>query len=112
MKIKKNSSIVADWAKAKKYENNKNDQGLQKESKTAQPVNQFTCMSGFPYPQFPFNFPFTSPYTPPGGHMMPQHFNMGRPFTRPRMQRSKRGLCFFCKESGHYVNDCPKVKKE
>ncbi|KAJ8300066.1 hypothetical protein KUTeg_021585 [Tegillarca granosa] len=98
---KKISSIVADWAKAKKYENNKNDQGLQKENKTAQPVNQFTCMSGFPYPLFPFNFPFISPYIPPGSSMMPQHFNMGRPFIRPRMQRSKR-------ESGHYVNDCPK----
>ena len=66
---------------------------------------------GFP----PYNFP--SPFGqgyPNMGPMFATPFGFGfnRPAPRARPRRNLRGVCFYCKASGHFVNECPKMKKE
>ena len=76
--------------------------------------------NGFnPYVQGGFN-----PYAQGGMFMNPYMFNPpftpfqgGPPLRFGRGARmpnngARRGRCLFCKELGHYVAECPKIKKE
>ena len=64
---------------------------------------------GYPYPPTsmfmpPFGFPpnFT-PY--------PGSFGQNRFSNRGRGGYPRRGRCLYCKEQGHFVAECPKIKK-
>ena len=105
---KKISALISDWAKSKKYEDGSKE-------KTAVQQNDVTVASGSGYPLPGFGFPspgFGFPY--PGFYPGPG-YNMGG--FRPPMRgggKGKRspGVCFGCKEPGHFVANCPNVKKE
>ena len=111
---KKISSVIADWAKAKKYETDKEKQKTKENAPPSFP-HPYALPGGVGFPQ-PFQYPFG--YTPvnmyPGPQFQVPAGNFGpRMPMRGRGRRAKSNLsCFFCKESGHFVSSCPKLKKD
>ena len=127
---KKLANIVADWVKGKKYEvaspkkpvsveidSEKENRGHGASGIISSGAN---LPNGFnPYVQGGFN-----PYAQGGMFMNPYMFNPpftpfqgGPPLRFGRGARgpnngARRGRCLFCKELGHYVAECPKIKKE
>jgi hypothetical protein len=68
---------------------------------------------------------FNPPFVPSMGNMYTQLYMGHPPFLpfpgaiQPRYNRnywkdfnSRRGRCLYCKDLGHFVADCPKIKKE
>ena len=109
---KKISSVVADWVKAGKGDTSKKEK---EEEGSKMPSNQFPP-AFYPYP--PFYPPQAMNMMPPSGHMMggmmqpyPQFDRPWGQGQRPRGPR-KRGACYYCKEVGHLVSNCPKIKKD
>ena len=113
---KKISSTIADWVKAKMYESDKGKEKI-KENIAPLPHQPYALPNGMGFPQ-PFQYPFG--YPPPMNMMYPgPHFQQAasgfgpRTAFRGRGRRIKANLtCFFCKEPGHFVSNCPKLKKE
>lgn len=105
---KKISATIAEWAKNKKYDSKVVEK--EKEPKVSQNVNIIPDQQNMPflYPPYPSPMSFGSAYP---GAVFPPFMGARRPNFRPRFLR-KRGTCFFCNESGHYVNNCPKMKRE
>lgn len=66
--------------------------------------------SGFPVPGYGFagpGFGFRYPHFYPGPHTC-----SFRPPMRGGRPKRISSVCFYCKQSGHFVANCPKVKKE
>lgn len=108
---KKITNTVADWVKSKKYETKTEEK---KDESVAIPkaatCNPFQSLAGYyPYPQFPAP---CMPMGPPPG-LGPMNFfgQAERQSFRPRMPK-KKPVCFICKSDTHFVNNCPRVKKE
>ena len=91
---KKIATAVNEWAKGRKYE------GPQDSHKIEQ--NNFLPMfpNGFTPPFLPYNMP---PY--------PFPFHRGNGRGRGRGSRSNKSSCFYCKEDGHFVSNCPKLSQ-
>lgn len=106
---KKIAAVVADWAKSKKYEESGKSKLKQKEN---------VASLGSPYPTFGFG-PGYSQQTPFQHFMYPfppmqQGFFGPRPAASmqssgKKKKQSSSGSCFYCKEYGHFVSDCPKL---
>lgn len=100
---KKISSVIADWAKAKKYESDK-EKCKDKENTTPTFPHPYSLPGGMSFPQ-PFQYPFGYPpmsmnmYPGPQFQMPGGNFGPRMPM-RGRGRRPKSNLsCFFCKES-------------
>lgn len=117
---KKISATIADWQKSCKRENRED---LKPDGKVCNPGVGVFGQQYFPYPCPPY--PFSGPVGVPhfNGPTVQHSLFQGFPFNgqsfqpqgyRPRFSRKSvgRGACFFCKENGHHVNACPKLKKE
>lgn len=121
---KRLANVVADWIKGKKYEGSPKkalkEEPVKDDKKSIDPRNiNPNCMSntasfGYPFPPSsmyvpPFSFPqHYSPY--PGSFSQNRFGNRGRGGYSGGY--SRRGRCLFCKEEGHFVAECPKIKKE
>ncbi|KAJ8321085.1 hypothetical protein KUTeg_002672 [Tegillarca granosa] len=110
-KDKKISSAIAEWAKGKNY-----DQGTSESKVKSKDSRQ--CMPSSVVPPYPFAFPgfplVNFPYSVP-----PMHFGhyggQGYPRFRARRQQFSNNIpktCYFCKQTWHFLADCPKVKKD
>ena len=119
---KKIANVVADWMKGKKYEVSPIKKTV--DSSVKENINPVKGENTAVYPQsLPYGCapPFVSgnnmfvppfygppPFMPYPGGMNPVRFNRGgRGSFGP-----KRGRCLFCKEFGHFMADCPKIKKD
>jgi hypothetical protein len=106
---KKIASIIADWAKAKKYEEGEKGKGKQKEN--------FGVPMG-PYPQFAFPAPYNVQMPSPlmGAYPFPSmqpSYQGSRPMRQGFKGKGKQGgTCFYCKEPGHFVSNCPKLQNK
>lgn len=116
---KKMSATIADWQKTTKRNDNVNKAGDQSDGRPCHhnTMNDMPSQSTYPYPSYPFQHPmnFGQGYPPLNGPLAPPFMHIGsrRPTGyRPRPPRKGRGSCFFCKENGHHVAECPKLKKE
>ena len=104
------SPLVADWEKSKKYDDVDKVKSHNKEvSRTPEPLLGFPGY-GFPNPGFgmpyPGFFPGPSAVNPSFGFRPPYRGGAGRG------KRRANGACFYCKEEGHFVSNCHKIKKE
>ena len=108
---KKISSTIADWVKSGKPEASKKD----KEDEASKAQVNHMPPAYYPYPHF---FPHGMNMMPQGGPMMgammPPFPNFGGQWRgqRPRSPRGNRGACYYCKEQGHLVSNCPKLQKD
>ena len=104
---RKISSAIAEWSKNKKYDSKAEKE---KEPRVGQSVNLLQDQQQIPYfyPPYPAPMPMGHNYP---GQVLPPLMGPRGPGPRHRFQRV-RGACFFCQEIGHYVNNCPKMKKE
>lgn len=121
---KKLANMVAEWMKGKKYESSpKKTVKVEQPDKenNSQPKNVFEMPQNFGSMSNPasFGFPFVPgpmpmpPFFGPQGYSNFQgNFGNGRFNRRGRGGYSRRGSCLYCKEQGHYVAECPKIKKE
>lgn len=131
---KRIANVVADWMKGKKYESSpKKRQSKENVSYEADVKPNDWNFSGtlgtsnkppqFTYPQpYGYNGVFPPPYMfPPGFGNFPSGPVQSGPFQgaspRPfgrggRPSYARRGRCHFCKGEGHYIAECPKIKKE
>ncbi|CAC5386655.1 unnamed protein product [Mytilus coruscus] len=115
---KKLANMVAEWMKGKKYEASPKKsvriEQPDKENDIKMPHN-FGAINnpasfGYPFVQGPMPMP---PFYGSQGYSNFQgNFGNGRFNRRGRGGYSRRGNCLFCKESGHYVAECPKIKKD
>ena len=113
---KKFSATIADWVKTKRYEN-KVDIKVQDKSVNPASVQNLPGQPSLPYPcpQYPYPFPMNfNPGFPFNGTFAPPFMGMGmnRPGNGPRPMRKRGTNCFYCKASGHFINECPKMKKK
>ena len=107
---KKISSLVADWAKSKKYDDVEKVKSDKKDvSQSPEPVLGFPGY-GFPNPGFGMPYPGFFP----GPSTVNPSFSFRPPYRggSSRGKRRANGACFYCKEEGHFVSSCPKLKKE
>ncbi|XP_061183838.1 uncharacterized protein LOC133192023 [Saccostrea echinata] len=113
---KKIANVVADWLKGKKYEGS----GVAEEKENVGQNNyknlgDLSGMQANPYPYVPLmgqpQFPF-SPYPMPYSGYPAQGFGFPRPSGRGMGVRPRRGRCLFCKDLGHFIADCPKMKNK
>jgi hypothetical protein len=65
------------------------------------PYMQYMGQPHFPFPPYPMQYP----------GFPPQGFGFSRPSGRGMGGRGRRGRCLLCKDQGHYIADCPKIKK-
>lgn len=112
---RKIANVVADWLKGKKYEGSgvvEDKENVGQNSNKS--LGDLTGMQANPYPYVPLlgqpHFPF-SPYPVPYSGYPAQSFGFPRPSVRGMGIRPRRGRCLFCKDLGHFVADCPKMKK-
>nr|XP_034302745.1 uncharacterized protein LOC109620194 [Crassostrea gigas] len=112
---RKIANVVADWLKGKKYEGSgvvEDKENVGQNSNKS--LGDLTGMQANPYPCVPLlgqpHFPF-SPYPVPYSGYPAQSFGFPRPSVRGMGIRPRRGRCLFCKDLGHFVADCPKMKK-
>ncbi|KAJ8309742.1 hypothetical protein KUTeg_011607 [Tegillarca granosa] len=92
---KKVASVVADWAKARKYESDK---------KTDKTVGTSAFVQSSPSPGF---MPLPYPVNMGMGHYGPRSFSRGARARKPKANTN----CFYCNKTGHFVSECPKIKK-
>jgi hypothetical protein len=98
---RKISSAIAEWVKGKKYDKESDRERVKENSASNVPP--------FPYPAPMFqNFPFGFPPMSLPGFM---GFGQGRGGNKSRNQTPGEKTCFYCKEKGHFVASCPKLKK-
>ena len=109
---KKIANSVAEWVKACR----KSDNVTVKENKEEPPKSPSSSYGyiphGYPAPYPPPFYPYGSPVLPPFGPSTFSPGRRGRPQGPSMGGKKKLGPCFYCKELGHLVNDCPKIKKE
>ncbi|KAJ8320169.1 hypothetical protein KUTeg_001756 [Tegillarca granosa] len=106
-KDKKISSAIAEWAKGKNY-----DQGTSESKVKSKDSRQ--CMPSSVVPPYPFAFPgfplVNFPYSVPLMHF--GHYGgQGYPRFRARRQQFSNNIpktCYFCKQTRHFLADCPK----
>ncbi|XP_069114013.1 uncharacterized protein [Argopecten irradians] len=123
---RKISATVADWVKCSEVmsEREKSENAVGKVPTPISPMfyphmmhpsQNFSTMAapgpilpGVPGVGSPYSYmPYPHPLSPQGGHS----FRQGRRNKGDRNPRG-RGSCFYCKEQGHFVSDCPKIKKD
>lgn len=101
---RKISTAIAEWVKGKKYDK-ENEKEKVKETNVSN-VPSFPYLAPM-YNNFPLGF---VPPMPMPGYI---GFGQGRGGNRARNgQNSNPRVCYFCKEKGHFVAACPKIKKE
>lgn len=117
---KRIASLVADWAKSRKYESSD-----KVKENTRGKVQNDNPVKPYPMPSYP-GFGIMHPYgnfgmqmpCPPAFPMPPiaasQDFSPRQQFFRGGRGRRQKsvGACFYCKEPGHFVSNCPKIKKK
>lgn len=103
------SATIAEWAKCKKYDS-KFEVGS-KEAKGYPQQNVLPEQRSVPfyYPPFYPPIPFGQGYQGPG---FPSFMGPRRPGFRHRFQRDRGACFFFCKETTHFISNCPKMKRE
>ena len=116
---KKVSSAVADWVKSRKYDGSKENVAQGSDKVVPQQFN-----FSQPYPCFPYGMPVPGQVGPtqlplqqmPATGFSPPYFPMRPQFPRARFQNRRgnpgAGVCFFCKSQGHFVANCPHMKRE
>lgn len=112
---RKIANVIADWLKGKKYEGSgvvEDKENVGQNSNKS--LGDLTGMQAIPYPYVqllgqPY-FPFL-PYPVPYSGYPAKSFVFPRPSVRGLGGRPRRGRCLFCKDLGHFIADCPKIKK-